>query len=174
MSSDESASRRPAIAVQLGRKWRKPDGSLQRVCASPRIRALGCGTRLPGPLRPAVAVRCQRRLEITARKEAAEGLAQGARYSPAGGQVGKPALKHKPFRCLTLLHEQPIRLVAARPREILPSTAIYCHFVSCPKNEQDAGMIGSPSHTARLWAFGNLEPRITRMLDVGIVISLRT
>jgi hypothetical protein len=111
MSSDESPSRRPAIATQLGRRWRKLGGSLERDCASPRIRALRCGTRLPGPLPPAVAARCQRRLAITARNEAAEGLARGARYSYAGGQVGKRALEHKPFCCLTLPHEQPISLV---------------------------------------------------------------
>jgi hypothetical protein len=82
MSSDEFPGRRPAIAAQPGRKRRKLGGSLQRVCASPRIRALRCGTHLRGLLPPPVATRCQRVLAITARNEAAEGLEGGARYFP--------------------------------------------------------------------------------------------
>jgi hypothetical protein len=153
-SSDGSPSRRPAIAAQLGRKRRKLGGSLQRVLC---ISAGPCA----GPWYATTRSCCGSRAASTAARDSCPKRSRrrpcsGAPYSSRGGGSESPALEHKPLRCITLPPEQPISLAAARPREIMPPTAIHCHFVLRPKNEQDAGMSSSPSLLAPLGAFGNI------------------
>ena len=52
MSSEESPNRRPAIRTQLGRKRQKLGGTLERLCASPRIGPPRSDIRPPAARQP--------------------------------------------------------------------------------------------------------------------------